>query len=96
VDEQYGARFARFYAPALFIFGIFSVLLSAMQVAMAVQKTPSKAWDRFGYISRGFTIFTIFAAVLISVAILALLFAMNFREIVCALTAQHKKRQDRN
>ena len=37
IHGQYGAYFARYYGPVLFIFGFFSVALSAMQVALAAQ-----------------------------------------------------------
>ena len=37
VHGQYGAFFARFYGPLLFIFGILSIVLSAMQVELGVE-----------------------------------------------------------
>ena len=39
VHRQYGQYFARFYGPLLFTFGFFSVMLSALQVEMAVEST---------------------------------------------------------
>jgi hypothetical protein len=38
VTYQYGAYFAQFYGPILFFFGILSVVLSGMQVAVAVEQ----------------------------------------------------------
>lgn len=37
VHGQYSAFFARFYGPLLFIFGIISIVLSAMQVEIGVE-----------------------------------------------------------
>ena len=37
VDGQYGAFFARFYGPLLFIFGILSIILSTIQVELGVE-----------------------------------------------------------
>ena len=37
VHGQYGAFFARFYGPLLFIFGILSIILSAMQVELGLE-----------------------------------------------------------
>ena len=36
VHGQYGAFFSRFYDPLMFIFDIFSIILSAMQVELGV------------------------------------------------------------
>ncbi|KAL8744481.1 MAG: hypothetical protein Q9190_003280 [Brigantiaea leucoxantha] len=49
---HYGDYFARFYGPLLFIFGVFSVVLSAMQVELAVSSSPlsSPAWHAFNKI----------------------------------------------
>ncbi|KAI1839801.1 hypothetical protein JX266_013988 [Neoarthrinium moseri] len=38
VEYQYGAYFAQFYGPVLFVIGITSVVLSAMQVCVAVEQ----------------------------------------------------------
>ncbi|KAJ8130425.1 hypothetical protein O1611_g3207 [Lasiodiplodia mahajangana] len=37
VEWQYGAYFAQYYAPIIFIFAVFSLLLSSMQVVLAAQ-----------------------------------------------------------
>ena len=41
VDGQYGAFFARFYGPLLFIFDILSIVLGAMQVELGVETLTS-------------------------------------------------------
>jgi len=37
VYSQYGAFFARFYGPLLFVFGILSLILSIMQVELGIE-----------------------------------------------------------
>lgn len=43
VDSQYSDYFARFYGPILFVFGIFSIVLTAMQVELAVEALGARA-----------------------------------------------------
>ena len=53
---QYGEYFARFYGPILFVFGFLSVILSAMQVEIAVEQLDSAVpWQTFQRVSRVFT-----------------------------------------
>ncbi|KAF6828342.1 hypothetical protein CMUS01_08632 [Colletotrichum musicola] len=40
VEYQYGSYFARFYGPILFVIGVTSVVLSGLQVAVEVDKSP--------------------------------------------------------
>jgi hypothetical protein len=43
VEYQYGAYFARFYAPVLFVIGIVSIVLNALQVIVSAnQVTPMR------------------------------------------------------
>ncbi|KAI0125985.1 hypothetical protein BJ170DRAFT_633362 [Xylariales sp. AK1849] len=42
VEYQYGTYFARFYGPVLFVIGIMSVILSGMQVSVAVEQNQSE------------------------------------------------------
>ncbi|EER24535.1 hypothetical protein D8B26_005133 [Coccidioides posadasii str. Silveira] len=74
VHGQYGARLAQFYGPVLFMIGIFSLVLSALEVALSVQAiiVSGKPWMTFARLSRWFAIFTIVCS-----AILALLPAMS-------------------
>ncbi|RYO99935.1 hypothetical protein DL764_006644 [Monosporascus ibericus] len=41
VEYQYGTYFSRFYGPVLFVFGVASIVLSGLQVAVAVDE-PDK------------------------------------------------------
>ncbi|KAL9598158.1 MAG: hypothetical protein Q9219_004655 [cf. Caloplaca sp. 3 TL-2023] len=56
IDGGYGESFARYYGPLLFVFGILSVLLSAMQVGMAVEQLQSRNWATFWSLCRWFSV----------------------------------------
>ncbi|KAF4628983.1 hypothetical protein G7Y89_g9167 [Cudoniella acicularis] len=86
-EKQYAAYFARFYAPVLFVFGVFATLLNAMQVGLAVQgvQASETSWAAFMDVCKIFSVVTIFAVVLV-VVFLAFLFLVNgVRELVFAL-----------
>ncbi|TVY75949.1 hypothetical protein LSUE1_G006015 [Lachnellula suecica] len=91
---QYGAYFAQFYGPLLFIFGTFAIILSAMQVALAVESVDSLAggsWGAFSSVCRVFTILTLFVVLLV-VFCLCLTFVVNgLREVLFALKALYRK-----
>ncbi|KAH0329153.1 hypothetical protein KCU71_g792, partial [Aureobasidium melanogenum] len=53
---QYSDYFSPYFAPLLFVFAIFSVLLSAMQVALAAEALDSKRWLAFWSVSRWFAV----------------------------------------
>lgn len=46
---QYADHFSHFYAPLLFVFGVLTVVLSAMQVALA---TNVQTWSKFALFCR--------------------------------------------
>ncbi len=87
VEWQYGAYFARFYAPILFVFAVFSLLLSAMQVVLAVQAIPASddSWFTFAKVSRGFSVFTVVFVVCAVVALLLMVTALFANEIIYSL-----------
>ncbi|KAJ5171762.1 hypothetical protein N7492_004355 [Penicillium capsulatum] len=87
VEGQYGSHFARFYGPLLFIFAVYSVLLSAMQVVLGVQSfTPSDAsWAAFARVARGFAIFTLTTSAAFSAGLLVVLVTMAGHETIFAL-----------
>ncbi|KAJ6007348.1 hypothetical protein N7540_011324 [Penicillium herquei] len=84
VHGQYGAYFARFYGTLLFIFAVFSVLLSAMQVVLAVGQPLEGPWSVFAYTSRGFAIFSIICVVLVILSLLSVFIILSSREIIYA------------
>lgn len=96
VHGQYGAHFAQFYGPMLFSFGVLSVALAAMQVALAAQQpTPSEMpWTAFVNVSRGFSISALTCVALVVLLLSSTLFSMGLRETAFALKdLYHKKRQ---
>ena len=94
VDGQYGAYFARFYGSFLFTFGIFSVLLNAMQVEMAFEQLDtSDHWVSFLLMCRWYSIICLLVVVTLSLW-LAFLFMFKFtREWIHALGDRHKKKR---
>ncbi|CAD6441287.1 6ffb112b-b6d0-424b-b9ed-5ceac955cd36-CDS [Sclerotinia trifoliorum] len=96
VEWAYGAYFARYYGPILFIFGVFSLLLSAMQVVfnvLAIQGLPdpgSGSWWTFAVVSRDFSIFTLVVVAAITAFLLATFIALFARELIYALYHLHR------
>ena len=75
VESQYRSYFAQFYGPFLFVFGILSVILSAMQVELGVEQVNSvMPLSAFRHASRGFSIACIISLICLSLG-LFLLFA---------------------
>ncbi|KAM3064820.1 hypothetical protein ACMFMG_010470 [Clarireedia jacksonii] len=98
VEWAYGAYFARYYAPILFVFGVISVLLSAVQVAfnvLTIQGIPTSghsSWWTFVVVSRNFSIFTLVFAIFVTAFLVAALVALSVRELVFALYHMYRKR----
>ena len=92
VHGQYGAYFARFYGPILFVFGIFTVALSAMQLALRTAPSESQSWSAFASVSRWFSVYTLVCVAAVIFFLLFLLSALSLRETIFALkTLYHKK-----
>jgi len=85
---QYSDYFARFYGPILFMFGILSTLLSAMQVEMAVEALTDHRWQRIWGICRWFSIVAMVSLVCLSLALVCLLSWMIMDEWIFALRAR--------
>jgi hypothetical protein len=97
IHGQYGAYFARYYGPVLFIFGFFSVALSAMQVALAAQPAvePKGSWLQFTIFSRIFSVCALFIVAIAALLLLFILFALIIREAVFALKDLYYKKRSR-
>ena len=91
VHGQYGAFFARFYGPLLFIFGILSIVLSAMQVELGVETLTNSQWQPFWYACRWFVIVAIAFIMLLVLALISLLVGMIVDEWVFALRRRYEK-----
>jgi hypothetical protein len=71
VHTSYGAYFARFYAPLLFVFGIMAIVLNAFQVWLQAMPSAVVEWSRLSETARGFAIFLlVFIALLSSILLL--------------------------
>ena len=97
IEGQYGAYFSRFYGPALFIFALWTVQLSAMQVELDVETVAFKPWDGFQKICRWFSILTIVGITLLAIALAMLLVGMIVDEWIFALRCLlRRKRSERS
>ena len=92
VHRQYGQYFARFYGPLLFIFAFWSVVLSALQVEMAVENQyqsgnlPHLEWPQFWSFSRIISVLSLVVVGLPSIVILVLLIGKPVMEMKYAVT----------
>lgn len=93
VHGQYGAYFARFYAPILFFFSVLSLVLSAMQVEMSVEGLTSGRWAAFWDVCRWFSMIAIVFIVLVSIGLGVLLLAMILDEWIFAIRVRRQKRR---
>jgi hypothetical protein len=93
VAGQYEEYFARFYGPLLFVFGMFSVFLSAMQVGLAAepQPSPSSAWVQFFAASKWSAVAILLIVASLGVSLLLLLLYMVSSELIFAL--RHREEQ---
>lgn len=88
IHRQYHTYFSRFYGPLLFIFGIFTVVLDAMQVTIGSSNAAvdqGGGWNRVTNICRWFSIITIVVVILIMFLLLSILSYRILRELVYAL-----------
>ena len=88
IHRQYHNYFSRFYGPLLFIFGIFTVVLDAMQVTLgssSVAVDQGGGWNSVINICRWFSIVTILVVIWIIILLLSMLSYRIFRELVYAL-----------
>ncbi|KAL9138622.1 MAG: hypothetical protein Q9175_000131 [Cornicularia normoerica] len=93
VHRQYSEYFQRFYGPLLFTFGFFSVVLSALQVEMAVESVwMSNQWPGFWGVSRAFSIISLCFVGLPALALVLLFVGKVMMELLYALT--HRRTPD--
>ena len=88
VHRQYHTYFSRFYGPLLFIFGIFTVVLDAMQVTIGSSSAAvdqGGGWNSVTNICRWFSIITILVVISIIILLLSMLSFRILRELVYAL-----------
>lgn len=91
VHGQYGAFFARFYGPLLFIFGILSIVLSAMQVELGVESLTNAQWQPFWYACRWFVIAALACMAFLVLGLISLLVGMIVDEWAFALRRRYER-----
>ena len=96
IDSQYSIYFAQFYGPILFIFGIVSVILSAMQVEINVEQVElAVPLSAFRHASRGFSFASLISIACLSSALLFLVMYKITKEWRYALRDRYDHRRQR-
>lgn len=93
IHHQYGAFFSRFYGPLLFVFGVISLILSAMQVELAVEQVTIGPWPAFSSVSRWFSVTALLGISIICLSLVLLLIYMVADEWIFAIRALLRKRR---
>ena len=99
VHRQYHTYFSRFYGPLLFIFGIFTVVLDAMQVTIGSSSAAvdqGGGWNSVTNICRWFSIVTILVVISIIILLLSMLSYRILRELVYALKDIFRQQKSSN
>lgn len=98
VNRQYSEYFARFYAPILFLFGVLTVVLSAMQVGLQANYTEEEAknsWSALRSASLWFSVITLLCVCVIGLVIFLLLSFMVLRELAFAGKDLIRRKRDK-
>lgn len=93
LDGGYGDSFARYYGPLLFVFGVLSVLLSAMQVGMAAEQIQSRGWSSFWSACRWFSVISLCGLAVLSLFLLIAFVIKSLDEMIWAVRAQYRARR---
>lgn len=95
VHGQYGAYFSRYYGPLLFIFGILSLILSAMQVELAAEQVLAVQWRVFWQLSRWVSVLSIAVVSSVALALGAPLLWMIVDEWTFAIRDKRRKSKEK-
>lgn len=98
IHGQYSDFFSRYYGPFLFVFGILSVALSAMQVeiaveTLAVETLPVVEWKSFWGVCRWFSVICLSGVVLFGCMFFLLFGGMIVDEWIFAIRDLRRKRR---
>ena len=96
VHGQYGAVFSQFYGPLLFIFGILSLILSAMQVELATEQLLAAPWRAFWRLSRWVSVLSTVVIAAVALALGSLLIGMIIDEWTFALKDKWRKSRNKS
>jgi len=88
---QYTEYFAKYFAPLLFIFGMWTLVLESMQVGL--QARPR--WDAFGDVSAWFSVATLIGVSAVAAFLLGSFCVLAGREMRYAFGEQIRKRKRR-
>lgn len=89
---QYGVYFGRFYGPLLFVFGVLSIMLSAMQLEMAAEQFVVHKWTSFWQLSRWFSVVSFGGTAGVAVFLICLLTWMIADEWIYAIRCLLQKK----
>lgn len=92
IDGVFGESFARYYGPLLFAFGVLSVLLSAMQVGMAVEQLQSRDWTAFWSACRWFSVISLCVLALVCLFLFIAFVLKSVDELLWAVRSQYRAR----
>ena len=84
--------FTRYYGPLLFVFGVLSVLLSAMQVGMAVEQMQNRDWQAFWAVCRWFSVTSLSALAVVCACLVIIFIIKSLDELIWAVKAQYRAR----
>ncbi|KAL8789667.1 MAG: hypothetical protein Q9195_006720 [Heterodermia aff. obscurata] len=96
VNWQYSEYFARYYGPLLFVFGVLSVLLSAMQVGLAVEQLQSHHWTAMYRVYRWFSVAILCALGAVLAWLIGLALLRPFDELAYTVKMKSWKRSKGN
>lgn len=98
IHYTYSAYFDRFFGPLIFIFAFFSTTLSAMQVGLASNSSPSSlssSFKIFVAVCKWYSVGTVLTATVLLAGLITLLAYMVLREFSYALRMLVKKKLNR-
>ena len=96
VHGQYRTLFARFYGHLLFMFGVLSIILSAMQVGLGAETLMTNLrWQSSWFACRWFAVIILACMALLTVVLVCLLSGMIIDEWTFALRTRYEKRKSR-
>ncbi len=95
MTPQWSSFFGNLLAPVLLVFAILSIVLTAMQVELAVQALngPQDLWNIFSNFSRCFSVLALIFVAIVVVVVAICLVGLFVHENLFALSILRKKRK---
>jgi len=92
IQSQYSEYFARFYGPLLFLFGVLSIILSAMQVEMAVEQLRGVQWHSFQIVCEWLSTISLVGSAVTLIVLLSLFCFKILDEWVYAIRDRRRRK----